>query len=72
MKRSLPEKVAIMRFKYHANMLDAVNVLNQLHILSDERAEKMNKNHAMTIVTDLLPRITGKTVDEILETKAES
>lgn len=72
MKRSLPEKVAIMRFKYHANMLDVVNVLNQLHILSDERAEKMNKNHTMTIVTDLLPRITGKTVDEILETKEES
>ena len=72
MKRSLPEKVAIMRFKYHANMLDVVNVLNQLHILSDERAEKMNKNHTMTIVTDLLPRITGKTIDEILETKEES
>ena len=66
MKRSLPETVAIARFKYHANMLDIVNVANQLHILSDEKAEQMNKNHCMTIITDLLPRITGLTVEDIL------
>ena len=69
MKRSLPEVVAIARFKYHANMLDIVNVANQLHILSDEKAEEMNKHHAMTIMTDLLPRLTGLTVDDILKRK---
>ena len=67
MRRSLPEAVAIARFKYHANMLDVVNVANQLHILSDDKAEEMNKNHCMVIMTDLLPRITGLTVDDILK-----
>lgn len=66
MKRSLPETVAIARFKYHSNMLDVVNVANQLHILSDDKAERLNKKHCMTIVEDLLPRITGLSVEEIL------
>jgi hypothetical protein len=39
--------VATMRFKYHSNMLDVVNVMNQLHLLSDNRAENANKHHVM-------------------------
>ena len=67
MKKSLPELVTELRFKYHTNMLDVVNVANQLHILSDEKAERMNRNHCMTIFEDLLPRMTGLSVEQILE-----
>lgn len=54
---NLPKIVAKMRLRYHANMIDVVNVGNQLGIISDEKAEEMNKNHAMTIFTDILPRL---------------
>lgn len=64
----LPKFVAKVRFKYHANMIDIVNVGNQLHILSDDKAEKLNKNHTMTIFNDILPRIYGKeTVDSMMK-----
>lgn len=44
---SIVVKVAKMRLKYHANMLDVCNVLNQLGILKDEKAEEVMKNHTM-------------------------
>ena len=66
-KRDLPKLVALFRFQYHANMLDVVNVANQLHLLSDEQAEMKNKKHAMIIVYDLLPRISGKSLEEIFK-----
>lgn len=56
----MPKIIARMRFVYHANMLDVNNVLNQLHIISDERAEQANKDHAMTIFNDIFPRIYGE------------
>ena len=43
----ITKKVAKARYFYHLNMLDVSNVLNQLGILSDEKAEKMSKKHAM-------------------------
>lgn len=43
----LSTKVAIIRFKYHANMLDLCNAANQLKLLSDERAERACKHHVM-------------------------
>lgn len=67
MRMGLPEKVAIMRFKYHANMTSVVNVANQLHIISDDKAEKLNANHVMTIFTDILPRLTGLSAEGVLE-----
>lgn len=54
---NLPKVVAKMRFHYHANMIDAVNIGNQLGFISDEKAEEKNKHHAMTIFTDILPRL---------------
>ena len=36
-----------MRLNYHANMLDVCNVLNQLGILKDEKAEEVMKNHVI-------------------------
>lgn len=37
--------VAKLRLGYHLNMLDVCNVANQLHLLSDEKANMKNKNH---------------------------
>ena len=43
----ITKKVAKMRFVYHTNMLDICNVLNQLGILKDEKAEIVMKDHCM-------------------------
>ena len=52
--------VSRIRLHYHANMLSVVNAANQLHILSDEKAEEINKRHCMTIFADIIPRLYGK------------
>ena len=44
---SIVKKVAKMRLVFHANMLDACNVANQLGILNDGKAEEIMKNHTM-------------------------
>jgi len=49
--------VAMLRFHHHGNMLNVNNVLNQLGIRSDERAEEIGKKHTMKIMTDILPRL---------------
>ena len=41
------KKVAKMRLMFHANMLDVCNVLNQLGILNDDKAENVMKHHTM-------------------------
>ena len=64
----ITERVARMRFVYHSNMVSVVNVLNQLNIIPDNKAEEMNKNHTMTIITDILPRL-GYDVEKIFEKK---
>ena len=43
----ITKKVAKMRFVYHTNMLDVCNVLNQLGILKDDKAETVMKDHCM-------------------------
>lgn len=54
---NLPKTVANMRYHYHLNMIDVCNALNQLHLMSDEKAENRNKNHVMIIFNDCLPRL---------------
>ena len=49
--------VTKIRFHYHANMLSVVNAANQLHLLSDEKAEEINKKHTMIIFEDIFPRL---------------
>lgn len=49
--------IAKARFWYHANALDINNVLNQIGIRNDEKAEERGKYHTMTIITDVLPRL---------------
>ena len=53
----LAEKVSIMRFHYHSNLIEVNNVLNQLGIRSDNKAEEIGKKHAMILFNDVLPRL---------------
>lgn len=53
----LAEKVSIMRFHYHSNLIEVNNVLNQLGIRSDDKAEEIGKKHAMILFNDVLPRL---------------
>lgn len=64
----ISEKVARMRFHYHANVVEINNALNQLHIISDEKAEEIAEKHVMIVINDILPRIFGqKAVDELFK-----
>lgn len=42
---NISKRVSIIRFKYHANMLNLCNAANQLKLLSDERAERACRHH---------------------------
>lgn len=61
----ITKKVAALRFKYHANMLDVCNVLNQIGILKDEKAESVMKNHTMQCF-DCLERL-GYPIEKFLK-----
>lgn len=67
-KLCLPTIVANIRKVYHLNMIDLVNVGNQLHIINDESAEEMNKNHVMTLFLDIYPRL-GIPTDKLFSKK---
>ena len=62
---NIPKIVAKARFIYHSNALDINNVLNQLGLRDDEKAEEVGKQHTMAIFTDILPRL-GYDVDKFL------
>lgn len=68
---NIPKLVAKARLVYHANMLDVNSVLNQLHIISDEKHEESNRKHAMTIFTDIFPIIYGQDAVDALFGKEE-
>lgn len=57
--------VAAIRFKYHVNMLDVNNVLNQLGIRKDDKAEERGKYHCMQSF-DCLRRL-GYDVDSLFK-----
>lgn len=63
--------VAKVRFHYHANACDVDNVLNQIGLMSDKKAEERNRNHVMTIVNDICPRL-GLNPSKIISNKEES
>ena len=42
---NVPETVAKIRLKYHLNMIELVNSANQLHLISDDKADNANKLH---------------------------
>lgn len=42
---NIPIAIARIRLKYHMNMLDVYKSLNQLHLVSDEKAYNANRDH---------------------------
>ena len=67
------EALARVRLHYHANLLEVNNVLNQLGIRNDDKAEEVAKHHVMTIINDCLPRIYGqKAVDDMMDARKEA
>lgn len=66
----ITKKVAKMRFNYHANMLNVCNVLNQLGILKDDKAETVMKNHCMKTI-DCLDRMGYNASEKIMEMAKE-
>jgi hypothetical protein len=62
----LPKKVANMRLKYHLVAIDINNVMNQLHLRNDNKAEKKGKDHTMVIFNDILP-LLGKDVEKVFQ-----
>lgn len=52
----ITKSVAKMRFRYHANMLDVYNVLNQFGIVKNEKANSVMKGHFMKAL-DCLERM---------------
>lgn len=42
--------VAKVRLAYHYNMVDAVNVANQLKLMSNEKADRANAKHLKEII----------------------
>ena len=62
----LPTKVAKVRYNYHLLMVDVNNVLNQIGLRKNDRAEQIGKYHTMTIVKDILPRL-GYDVDKMFQ-----
>jgi len=63
---SLATRIAKVRLSYHASMIDLVNAGNQIGLIKDEKAERMNRDHVMTIMTDILPRIYGQALIDSL------
>ena len=45
--------VAVKIFWFHANMTSVVNAANQLGIVKDDTAERMNKNNVMACLDAL-------------------
>lgn len=58
--------VAKLRLVYHLNMIDFCNVANQLHLLSDEKADLTNKNHCK-LCFDCYNRLGYKLPKEIMD-----
>lgn len=41
--------VAKARLHYHLNMIDICNVTNQLHLMSDDKADRANRDHLKNV-----------------------
>lgn len=67
---NIVKTVAKLRLGYHLNMIDICNVANQLHLLSDEKADLKNKNHLKECF-DCYERLGVKLPKEIIDFKNE-
>ena len=62
--------VANLRLKYHLNMIDLCNVANQLKLLSDDKANRANKDHFKECL-NCYERLGYKLPKEFIEFKNE-
>ena len=53
----IAETVTKMRYKYHLEAIELNNVLNQLGMRSDTKADECAKRHVVTLLTDIMPRM---------------
>lgn len=67
----ITKKVALARFRYHTNMLDVCNVLNQLGALKDEKAEDKMKHHAMKSI-ECINRLGPEDIEKHIVKKRKS
>lgn len=65
--RTLSQIITDLRFKYHANMIGVVHAAWKNNIIDDDVAENANRRHTMIIFEELLPKMTGLSVEEILK-----
>lgn len=63
---NLPKTVAKIRLRYHLEMVDVNNVLYQLHLRGEEKAEKIGAKHTMASL-DCFERLGIPVYDEILK-----
>lgn len=62
----ITKAVAKIRLGYHLNMIDVCNVANQLHLMSDEKADLANKNHLKNCF-DCYHRLGVKLPKEVID-----
>lgn len=60
--------VAKARLKYHMNMVDVVNVVYQLGLMSGEKADRANENHLKQII-DCWERLGIPVCKELKQTR---
>lgn len=68
--KDIADVITKVRFMYHSNACSVNNALNQMHIISDEKANERNKNHVTVILADILPRL-GKDTSEFFQTETK-
>lgn len=67
----IAEMVTKLRYRYHLEAIELNNVLNQLGIRSDNKADECAKNHFMTLLTDIAPRMGYDTSSLFVENEEE-
>lgn len=67
----IAETVTKMRYRYHLEAIELNNVLNQLGIRSNDKAEECAKKHCMTLFTDIFPRM-GYDISSLYEEEEDS
>lgn len=68
---SFAVKIAKIRLNYHATLADFGNGLNQLGLISDEKAEEFCREHGMKAI-EAGARMHGLTLEEFLKKIEES
>lgn len=65
---NLPKLVAQLRLRYHLEAIDVNNVLYQLHLRSEDKAEHLGKKHCMSAI-DCFERLGVPICNELKKQK---